>query len=180
MALYYQRTCAMQYLYRLIVNGPNTTANISSTSLTYNVPWSFTIYGGSQPSANDLATNWASQSYYNTFLVHWQGSGQTFRQPGLTVYNTGRYMELNTPPSAATSYNSITTTATWGVMWGTGLSQATLLAATSTIPFVNYIVVPVSDLSGNGVIRLYSTSIAPTTSYSLQDCSMNIDIGNYF
>lgn len=163
MTIRYSKPVATQFLYR---------------TYTQTTTWSFTIYPGTQPSADNFTANWATQSYKDTFLVHWQGTGTTWQQSYATVYGSGNFIELYTFPAAVTSYTSTTQTATWGIMWAASITQATLLAATSAPPSLNYIVVPVTDLGGNGCIRLVSTTIAPATTYALNDASLTIDVNN--
>lgn len=125
---------------------------------------SITVYGGTQPSAATVASNWTS--YNSNFLCHF--SAITPTQPNadsLTAYPQSLQFS-----SSSTNTASNTGTATWCIIWSH--SVATITAASlvgATIPTTMFLVADVSDISGTGVVKLLSTSITSGSSYSVAD-----------
>lgn len=118
-----------------------------------------TVFSGSQPSAATIASNWTN--YNTTFLAHWQTV-----QIKHTNYNTtGSFLELYAPVGSSTAANS--GTASWAIMWPNSTTQANV--SSSTLPSNQFIVVPVSDTAGNGVIRFINNVLVSGSSYQIND-----------
>lgn len=135
--------------------------------------FSITIWGGAQPTAANLITNWTS--YFNTNLIHYDYRAtycpQQSSAPAYGSYFGPATLANNGVWIGASASN--TGNATWGVVWAGG-SQVNSL--TSTIPTTSFIIVPVSDLAGNGVIKF--SSISMTAGQSYQISSFNLTISN--
>jgi hypothetical protein len=112
-----------------------------------------TLFKGSQPTAADVTANWTTHS--PNVLVHWTGVG--FTQPfndltlGVNVFPT---------PTVATG----TGTATWAIIWATNV--ATL---GGTLPNTSFLVVPASNTSNLGVIRVLNENITSGQSIGLAE-----------
>jgi hypothetical protein len=125
----------------------------------------FTIYGGTQPTAADIVANWPS--YYNTFLLNLPTAANVY-QPNAGVVDTGVSLFNTGLPTSQTS--NAAGTAEWAIMWGA--SGYDPLSHPTTIPDTKFIVVPVSNTSGTAPLRLASTTIAAATSYTIADFSL--------
>lgn len=129
----------------------------------YRAGFSVTLYGGVQPSAETITNNWTS--YNSNFLVHI-----------LNVFGQYPYIENPAQPQGIAFYSSGTATAansgtaTWAIMWPTNPDQTAISGG--TLPSTLFMVVPVTDLTSNGAIRLTSTSIVSSNSYSVTDINI--------
>lgn len=110
-----------------------------------------TIFPGAQPSGSAIAASWPT--YSALYLQHWRTAGYT--QPNANTYGAGNYVSATTLPSISAAYRS--GTATWGILWASDITEATIQGA--SLPATRYIIVPVTDISGTGVIKLSSTTI---------------------
>lgn len=120
-----------------------------------------TVFQGVQPSAADITSSWSSSSA--NYLQHWTGCSWT--QPSLNSPPLGNTLQLTAIPAATTA--NATGTATWAILWGSNVSEASV--QTGTLPNANFIVGPVTDLTGNGIVRLSSNSITIGASSSPTD-----------
>lgn len=141
----------------------DTTAFQSGTTVTNRA---ITLYSGVQPSADTIVSNWTS---YNTnFLVHWQNIPLYNYSPDLSY----PVLTNSTLPAAVNATNS--GTASWAIVWcgtpatGTGSGQI----GNATIPTTGIFVVPVSDVFGNGVIKMSSLTITSGNPYMILDFAM--------
>ena len=128
---------------------------------------SVTAFSGAQPTAAQVAASWST--YSAQYLVHWTSiTWQTM--PNLNNLVSSQTYSAATPVARAAFR---TGTATWGIVWNrTNVTEAAIQGATlpGSTTF-GFIVVPVSDSGGNGVIRLTTTSIVSGTSYQPTDLS---------
>lgn len=103
-----------------------------------------TVYGGTQPSAADIANNWANyKSSSSNCLAHYVDA--TWNIPQLH----GPLLAIDNVPTTSPALNS--GEATWAIFWITNVTLANVQG--STLPSTNFIVVPCSSLTGKGVIR---------------------------
>lgn len=123
-----------------------------------------TVFSGAQPSAASIAASWPT---YNTLVLqHWPNV-LFGNAPGSNTFGSGYYVQLNGAITPTTTYAS--GTATWGILWGSNVSEVTVLG--SSLPNSIFMVVPVTDQAGTGTIKLLSTtltsgaSVAPTSIY---------------
>lgn len=117
------------------------------------------IYSGTMPSVDDYATNW-STSY------HWHGTDNSLNGTAVLGY----YDIYNLNRSDSTLYNSSTPgstyiadgTATWAALWpgNTNSNKWGISGSTTDISDRSYILVPVTDLTGTGVIKLNTTTVS--------------------
>lgn len=121
-----------------------------------------TLFSGDQPSANTLISDW--NTIRSLLLITWQSVG--YAQSGATSPGTGIFVG-NSLPSATAQASG---TATWGVIWATNLN----VTPASSLPTTSFIIVPVSDSAGNGVIKLASTSLVSGSPYTIQTLTINI------
>lgn len=133
---------------------------------TYSASRAITLYSGIQPTADTIVSNWSS---YNTnYLVHWVNIPLYHYNPeSATPIFTNAAL-----PAPVTSTNP--GTASWAIVWagnpaaGTGAGQI----GNATIPTTGLMVVPVTDVFGNGVIKMSSTTILAATSYMFLDFTL--------
>lgn len=116
-----------------------------------------TIFGGTQPSADTFITDW--NTYKTQYLLHFQD--YTIKQVNDSRSLPAR-MELNQLPPSAVAAN--TDTATWAVLWPNNVSSSSL---SGSIINTYFAIVPVTNLAGNGVIRLSSANIINGNTYTL-------------
>lgn len=127
-----------------------------------------TFWGGVQPSAADLATNWIS-TYKTTALLHLVNfqiiqSNAKVANTGITVSNSGL-------PTAAAALNS--GTVTWAVIWPSSFAASNISAVTSLpASYPKHIITPVSDVAGSYPLRMANTVLVAGTSYSITDFSL--------
>lgn len=125
-----------------------------------------TLYSGVQPDADTVVASWAS--YNTSFLVHW---------PNIPILNpfaelSAPYITNGTLPSAVAASNS--GTASWAIIWaanpaaGTGAGQI----SNATIPTTGFIIVPATDVFGNGILKLTTTTITAPTTYMFLDFTL--------
>ena len=106
-------------------------------------PCAITIYGGVQPTAAAITSAWTSYNQPNAnFLAHYVGGSWT--QP-----SGGLLLQLTTLPPAVLADH--TGTGTWAILWATNVSA--VVAAGASLPNASFIVVPVSNSFGPGVVR---------------------------
>jgi hypothetical protein len=119
------------------------------------------VYSGVQPTAAQITANWSQYASTNpTFLAHYVGAAWT--QPGV-----GILLQLTVPPAA----NAINTgTASWCIVWSTNVLAATV--GLSTLPSTSFIVGPVSDSVGPGIVRYAFTGFVSGLSTTILDGSI--------
>lgn len=136
-------------------------AGTNWSSNPYRSTWGVTVLSGAQPSASTITSGWSS---YNTaYLCHWQGV--VIYQANGDTSGAAQGLALYSPTSTPNANDS--GTASWAIMWPTNPSEATIQG--SSLPSTQFIVVPVTDTAGNGVIRLASTSLTIGNPYSIND-----------
>jgi hypothetical protein len=132
----------------------NLSSNLNSTTVSDRTfpTRAFTVYSGTQPTAQTVEQNWLSYNSSNSIcLAHYSGSvGITFQYnaPTLTYFFTN-------PTDTITSTALNSGNATWAIIWMTQSVDISLLAAPASSKFV---VVPVTNTSDIGVIRYTSTT----------------------
>lgn len=124
-----------------------------------------TVYGGVQPTAAQVAADWATYNSSSTdYLVHFTDC--YWDNP------TEQYITLSSPPTSQTPVRN--GTATWAIMWNLNPTGPQL--DSTTLPRPTFLVVPVSDILGTGVIRFSSTSFSTSTAITVSECSLNFTI----
>lgn len=127
---------------------------------------SFTVYSGVQPTAQQVEANWLSYKNSNSNCLAHYTTGVTFS------YNSGTltYYFTNTT-------NSLTTTAlhsgtaSWAIIWMATNVDVSL----TTIPADGkFVVVPVTNTSGVGVIRYLDTSATALSAFTPYDGGLTI------
>lgn len=118
-----------------------------------------TVFSGAQPLAGDVILNWPT--YKSQALLHWQGVGFTQPQNGILATVT----VFPTPVVALASG-----TATWAIIWATNVTLANVQS--DTLPNASFIIGPVTDTSGNGMVRLASPTMAAGATIALTDASL--------
>lgn len=119
------------------------------------------VYTGPQPTANDFAKDWATmyRSPNPALLAHFTGGAITQRNI---------YASMNVFPPLTTPLRS--GLALWAVIWGDTNVSTNL--ASLTIPGNRYLVVPVSNSLGNGVVRFDNPNLVTTTPVTISDVSI--------
>ena len=114
-----------------------------------------TVYSGTQPAASDIIANWANYTSAGaTYLANFTGIEWQL-DPG----NTSACTIFQS--TAATPVNS--GTATWAILWGQAYLADASLASGGAIPTSTFIVVPVSDITGTGIIQFTSAALTAGT-----------------
>lgn len=163
MAIQYSQTTRNLFLQRGLV-GNLLSSSVYGTAVTRAI----TLYSGAQPAADTVVSSWAS--YNTSFLIHWQNIPLINPFPEATI----PYLTNNTLPSAVAATN--TGTASWAIVWAGNPATGTAAGQISnaTIPTTSFIIVPVSDVFGTGVLKLTTTTIVATTSYMFLDFTLKV------
>lgn len=158
-----------------LIFGPNT-KNLFSTciiktlgahpagSIWFGGPYTvgITIYSGTAPTTAEVVASWAT---YNSgtanYLVHLTNS--TWNQP-----SAGPLISMITPPTAVIPTRA--GTASWAIMWA-GQPTAPQLAG-AILPLANFLIVGVTEPTGDGVVRFASTIFNTSTAVTIQDGTM--------
>lgn len=156
------------------------------------------VYSGQQPNIADFLANW-STLYYLVLEDNWSTSAPASFGTNLLAgygpwttsdanygYNTVRLtsassaITLDTSSGVAAKHVYQSGTASWAVIFlneaiGGGYNN---LSSTSTAGFENtpFIIAPVSDITGNGTVRLSSTTIT-STAPDLGDVYLSFNVG---
>lgn len=160
MAIIFYRSIRHSFLHMGIIRS-GTGAAFNLTRSTFAI----TVYSGVQPSAATITSTWTS--YNTTFLAHWPGV--VLNQPNATVgIDSPQALQLYTASGNATAANS--GTASWAIMWPTNPSQATISGA--SLPSTSFIVLPVSLVTGSGMIRFNDLTFTSGSSYAINDVNI--------
>jgi hypothetical protein len=128
---------------------------------------SMTIYSGAQPSAQTIEANWINYNQDSTGCLAHYSTGPTWS------YNEGTktYYFTNTSDTITTTALR-SGTATWAIIWmATGVS----ITSTTTSPAnEKFIVVPVTNNSGIGVVRYTNTTTTMGESFIPYDGGLTI------
>lgn len=124
-------------------------------------PSSISVYGGAQPTSAEITANWAS---YNSaspdFLAHFVGGA--WSQP-----SSGILLQLTVPPASTAVH---TGAGTWCIVWSSNVSAASV--ALGALPSTAFIVGPVSDGIGPGIVRFANPALVVSTSVTILDGSI--------
>lgn len=142
---------------------PNMSQLVANRGFGLGLSSAFTVFTGAQPTPADVIANWTS---YNTqFLVH--HTGAAWIHP---LSNTTTFLSLGTIPPLTVAANS--GVATWAILWASAVTQVSL--ANATIPNTYFVLVPVSEQAGTGVVRYVSTTFVAGNSYQPLDGTISI------
>ena len=121
-----------------------------------------TVYAGTQPTAAAIVADWTANytSGNANFLAHYSGVIWT---------QTSNVAVITTFPTASNTVN--TGTGTWCVLWTT---NPLLAAMSGAIPTTSFIVAPVSDIIGKGVIKYTNVSFVSGTAKSIDQGTLSI------
>lgn len=137
--------------------GSSQTVDVSTRSTPYR---SFTIYSGVQPTAQQVESNWSAYKNSNSICLAHYTAGVSFSYNASTL----TYYFTNTTNSITTTALR-TGTASWAIIWMATNVDVSL----TTIPADGkFVVVPVTNTSGVGVIRyldLATTELQAFTPY---------------
>ena len=129
-----------------------------------------TMYAGAQPAAaDDVVTNWGTTyretTGGNANLIWHADNGMTIglTNNSVTIYGTAF------PTAVAPKRNG---TVTWAIIWPSTVTYAALNAA--TIPRTDFIVAPISITTGNGVLRMTSTTLTTATTTTISDFGFTV------
>lgn len=121
-----------------------------------------TVYSGAIPTPATISSIWVTyNSSASNYLIHFTGV-----RISQIIFNN--LLQMSNSPAAATAVN--TGTASWAIIWCGQPSGAQL--SSSSLPFSNFLVTSVSDITGTGIVRFVSSSLVATTSYTISDVSM--------
>jgi hypothetical protein len=138
-----------------------TLGNYTNTSV--NLTMYVTIYSGVQPTAAEVAASWSTyNSAANNYLLTFN-SNTKWGMPG------NSHIQLVEFPIAQLPMRD--GTASWAIIWNESVTPVQL--GSTTLPKAMFMVVPVSDAAGNGVIRVASTAFTTVAAVSISDASLN-------
>jgi len=121
---------------------------------------SISIYSGAQPLASDVVTGWSPYTSASPdFLLHFMNA--RWGRPT----STSPFISLGVFPGPATAVHD--GAGTWAIIWTSAITAANVAGA--TLPSGTFIVVPVSDLVGNGVIKFNPNAFTTGTPYSIAE-----------
>lgn len=166
MAIIFYRSIRHVFLHMGIIRS-GTGASSSLTRSTFAI----TVYSGAQPSAADITSTWTN--YNTTFLAHWQGVVLDQPAAGGTI-DSLQYLSLYTATGSSTAANS--GTASWAIMWPTNPTQATISG--TSLPSTSFIVLPVSLITGSGMVRFNSLTFTSGSSYVIDDVTIRANGGS--
>lgn len=125
-----------------------------------------TVYSGSQPTAQQVESNWSTYKSTSAIcLAHYNNLiSFSYNEGTLTYYFTNT---LN----AITANALHSGTATWAIIWMATTADITLTSIPSNSKFI---VVPVTDTSGVGTIRYTNTTATQGQAFIPYDGGMTI------
>ena len=125
-----------------------------------------TIYSGVQPTAATIAANWSTYNSGNaSFLIHFFNVGWTQPLSGLATFAS-----ITTFPVLTAASN--TSPGAWCIIWATNVTAPNL--GSGPLPNTSFLVGPVTDTVGNGVVRFNpNTNFVAASSYNITDGNIN-------
>lgn len=133
----------------------------------FSATFAVTIFQGTQPSAAGITSSWSSSSA--NYLQHW--TGVVWNQPNANSPPLGNVLQMNAIPTSTTANAS--GTATWAILWGSNVSEASVQSG--TLPNANFVVGPVTNSTGSGMVRLTSTTVTSGASSSPTDVILSFN-----
>lgn len=158
------------------------------------------VYSGTQPSIADFLANWDTMYYlvleddwnsgapasYGTNLLAGYGAWTTYNaqvhssNQAVKLTSSTDKITLDTSGGVAPKYYYQTGTATWAVIFlveSLGSTSSPFVQAnTDSFRDTPFIIAPVSDITGNGTVRLSSTAITSTVP-DLGDVYLSFNVG---
>jgi len=111
----------------------------------YNAPCSITVYSGSQPMPINIVNDWLSYKASNTnFLINY-----TDVEWSHALNGEAPFCSIDTFPASTLPVHA--GDGAWAILWPRNITTTNL--SQDAIPETIFLVVPVSILTGNGVIR---------------------------
>ncbi len=138
--------------------------------LGYSTACAISIYSGTQPSAADIVANWANYKSSNSnFLAHYTGALWT--QP---LAGKATFANLSTiPPAVTPLHNGV---GAWAILWASDVTLSQ--AGDATIANTDFIVVPVSLVQNNGVVKFSDTlTFSTSTPVAIAEGFLYCNIG---
>lgn len=133
-------------------------------------PSAITLMKGTQPSAASISSSWAT--YNGSVLIHWDTLNWLEPPDKLTLT-----AQKSTTTNLASKTAVGSGTAEWAILWcrrPSLITEAQVLS--TTLPHTSFIVVPASGPTGNGVVKVASTTIVSGTSYQYTDVTIRMGI----
>lgn len=125
-----------------------------------------TLYSGTQPSSATIISSWSSYNNTSSNLLWHAPSGLTITTTNsITIYGSSFPAATNPVRDG---------TASWGIIWSGSLAYNSM--GTSTIPNTFFVVAPVSSTTGNGVIKLNSTTLSTATAITIANFGFTVSI----
>lgn len=150
-----------------LIYHPNIRGLIANTGILpqFSSP-SITLYSGTQPNPASIISSWSSYNSSSSDLLWHAQNGLT-----MSIINDVTVYASAFPALASPVRNG---TASWAILWVSNLAYSAM--GTSTIPSTYFIVLPVSNTTGNGVVRLESTSLSTATAMTVLNLGFTISI----
>ena len=149
---------------------------LSNSLYTLASPTTIVLYEGNQPSINDYVINFStnySLNGLNTLQVY-DTSNEAFLN-SQNVSNGLQFKKTSAPDITFPKQSIKSGTASWAVLFYDWI----FVDQPSAINDSHFIIVPISDLSGLGILKLRSTTVTYSTASSdnlIADCIINIQL----
>lgn len=126
---------------------------------------SITLYSGEQPAPATIISSWTSYNRNSSVCLWNSENGNYFVRSNNMIY-------LSTSANPVVPFRN--GTAAWGIIWRGSVNNSAL--ASNSIPNSQFTVAPVTDSTGNGIIKLNSTSLTTSTSVTINSMSLTINL----
>jgi hypothetical protein len=126
-----------------------------------NLASAVSIMGGTRPSSEVLISDWTSYNADSSAML-WTATGFVWTRSGNSIF-------ASITPTATPLRNG---TASWAILWQTAVTLAN--QQTSTIPNQRFIIIDVSSTAGDGIMKLFDTSLNTSTPMAPSDVGMRI------
>lgn len=127
---------------------------------------SITIYSGTQPNSNVIIDDWAS--YNTSYLAH--KSNVIVYYANNNTKEASKFLTLRTTLTPQTAIN--TGNAEWCIIWIGNQTETNI--TNSTITSNSFIIAPVSNTFGNGVVKLDTIEIASGNTINITDLTLRL------
>lgn len=162
---------AIQYFQPMLTKFMGTALRYCLSGGSASNPSAITLMKGAQPSAASIVSSWST--YNGSVLVHWDDVNWLEPPDKQTLT-----AQKSTTTNLATARTAVASgTAEWAILWcrkSTVVDQTSVLS--TTLPYSQFIVVPASGPTGNGVVKVASTTIVSGTSYQYTDVTIRMGI----
>jgi hypothetical protein len=134
---------------------------------------SIAVYSGNQPTASDYTTGfldnytWSAGSQLLAVYGTVSGSGGSSYSVQISTPSSTGVIQLSEPSNSYATTRKRAGTASWAVIFQSSDMYNYVYNGSAIPSTLNFIIVPVSDLSGDGVIKFSTTEFNASTLYPI-------------